>query len=134
MVSRRVIIGKYTDGVTFGMKVALPTYDALAEADDSPNLTFNSNWTNLALPRQLGFAVGPFPTVSISDPGYVPYAETRLFTGGNTIHDDDMLSGFGRVGCAATYGVTRSPLTLAFDLNSGETAIFVIFAVPVLVS
>ncbi|WP_316234676.1 hypothetical protein [Bradyrhizobium sp. SZCCHNR1020] len=140
MVTRRVVIGKYADGVTHGLKVALPGFDALAEPDLSGNLSFNSNWTDMAQPLQLGFANGVTAgtiilgtNVFISDPGYVPYVESRLFSAGATINDDNLEGSPVRVGVGASYNV-RSPLTLHLDIGSGETALYVTYSVPVVVS
>ena len=140
MVSRRVVIGKFADGVTYGMKVGLAGVDALAEDGNSGQLSFNSEWTDIVNVQQVGFVngttLGGFPggaDVLITDPGYVPYAETRRFTGGNVIWDDNIFvsnrSGLGG------YWYQRAPLTLRMPtLASGETALYVILKVPVILS
>jgi len=140
VTSRRVVIGKYADGVTFGLKAALPGFDALAEADISANLSFNSNWTDIAKPLQLGFAagsnVGSIPvgaTVPVTDPGYVPYVEARLISG-VTVNDDTMeTSNPSRIGVGAYY-IQRSPLTLQLDAAAGYQVLYVVYGVPVVLS
>lgn len=149
MVSRRVVIGKYADGVTYGMKVALPGYDAHVEDGDSPNLTFNSEWTDIAYPHMMGFVSGFTATgyqvtrvsVPISDPGYVPWLEARLVSG-NTINDDgpmrlrnnptDPLGPVNEyfVGVGAHFS-SRTPLTLTIPGFAGETVFWLTYKIPV---
>jgi hypothetical protein len=140
MTSRRVVIGKYADGVTYGLKIALPGgFDALTLDDNSGSLSFNSNWTDIVNVQQLGFASGSSSgsiplgvNVSISDPGYVPYVEARIFSG-STINDDDV-DGSIKTGVGAYYN-QRSPLTLRMpSLGAGQTALFLIYLIPVVLS
>lgn len=136
MTSRRIIIGKYADGVTYGLKAALPGFDALAEADNSPNLSFNSTWTDIVPILQSGIAtsVSGRATVAMTDPGYVPYVECRRFESGNTIHDDYLHGAVNQVGVAGYYN-QRSPLTFITQyLSPGEQMIYVAFAVPVVLT
>jgi hypothetical protein len=138
VTTRRVIIGKYADGVTYGLKAALPGFDALTEADNSPNLSFNSNWSDIAPVLQSGIVTVPTGTtivdVLITDPGYVPYVEARKFDGGTTIHDDYLYGAANNIGVAAYYN-RRSPLTLRSSrLNPLDSMIYVVFGVPVVLS
>jgi hypothetical protein len=135
MTSRRVIIGKYADGVTYGLKAALPGFDALAEGDQSPNLSFNSNWNDIVPILQSGIASsGTFAiSVLINDPGYVPYIECRKFESGAVIRDDYLYGAINRVGVAGFY-IRRSPLTFSTQfLNPGDAMIYVVFGTPVVV-
>ncbi|MDD1534554.1 MULTISPECIES: hypothetical protein [unclassified Bradyrhizobium] len=140
MTSRRVIIGKYADGVSLGVKAALPGYDALAESDDSPNLSFNSNWNDIVPIIQSGFltatAAGGAPTdLLVSSPGYVPYVDARKFEGGNLIRDDYT---YGTAPTRIGVGIgwrSASPLTLSvYRLNVGDTCIYVVYGVPVVLT
>jgi hypothetical protein len=138
MTTRRAIIGKYADGVTYGLKAALPGFDALTEADDSPNLSFNSNWTDIVPAIQLGIVTVPTGTsivdVLINDPGYVPYVECRRFESGSVIHDDYLYGAVSNIGVAAYYN-RRSPLTLrSARINPLDSFIYVVFATPVVLS
>lgn len=136
MTSRRVIIGKYADGVTYGLKAALPGFDALTEADDSPNLSFNSNWADIVPIIQTGIASSAtfLIDVLISDPGYVPYVECRRFESGTTIHDDYLYGAPNKIGVGAYYNL-RSPLTLRVtSLNPGDALIYAVFGAPVILS
>lgn len=140
MTSRRVVIGKYADGVTFGLKVALPGYDALAEADDSANLSFNSNWSDIVPIIQTGIASipsgGTSTTVLVTDPGYVPYLEGRKFDSGTTIHDDYLYGATNRIGISL-YWIQRSPLTFCAtftNIGAGDPFIYVVFGTPVVLT
>jgi hypothetical protein len=136
MTTRRAIIGKYADGVTYGLKTALPGFDALTEGDNSPNLSFNSNWSDIAPVLQSGIltSTGTFSDVLINDPGYVPYVEARRFEAGAVIHDDYLYGALNKIGVAAYYN-QRSPLTLRTQsLTAGDQMIYVIFGVPVVLS
>ncbi|MEY9358943.1 hypothetical protein ABH994_001664 [Bradyrhizobium yuanmingense] len=140
MTSRRVIIGKYADGVTYGLKAALPGYDALTLDDNSGSLSFNSKWTDIAPVLQAGFLTstassGVPTTVAVGHPGYVPYVEARKFEGGAVIRDDYIYGDAPvRIGVGAWWR-GYSPLLLAISrLNAGDTCIYVVYGVPVSLS
>lgn len=99
MPTRRVVIGKYNDGVNFGLRASLPGIDALTGDSNDGGFSFDSNWTDIANVIQTGFiaainAGGAFVSTSISfvDPGYKPFVEFRQLIGGNTVQDDYTLA------------------------------------------
>lgn len=92
-MSRRMIRGKYNDGVTIGMRISLTPCDALTDDSSIPGqFAFDSTWTDIIHPVLKS-------TVSFSGAnndgnqtiphslGYTPFVEVRLFNG-NTVWDD----------------------------------------------
>jgi hypothetical protein len=101
MSGRRVVIGKYNDGVTIGLRVSLPGVDALTgDSSDPGNFSFDSEWTDIAQIHQVsltsrttytqpwgtGLVVTGFRTTWPAL-GYKPFVETRLYSAG-VIYDD----------------------------------------------
>jgi hypothetical protein len=140
LVDRRVVIGKFADGVTYGLRVGMPNVDALLEDGNSSRLSFNSEWTDMVSVLQVGFAYGSSSgsvatgvEVSVTNPGYPPYVEARRFTSGNTMWDDNIFvsnrSGIGQIWSSIT------PLTLKMPaLASGEIALYVVYKIPVILA
>lgn len=102
-MTRRVVLGKYNDGVTIGLRVSLPGFDALTDSSVDPGkFSFDSEWTDIAQIHQVGLISRttsiPLPwsggvvtidgyTTTWSALGYKPFIENRLYTSG-TIYDD----------------------------------------------
>jgi hypothetical protein len=89
-MTARVAIGNLGGG-KFGLRSTLPGYDVLTEPENSANLSFDSNWTNLVSVRQAGVVSYPWidqiGSVFFMDTGYAPIAEARYYSG-NVVYDD----------------------------------------------
>lgn len=108
MATRRVVIGRQSDG-SYGLRSSVTGYDALAaDGNDSDKLSFNSDWTNLLKIHAVGIAstgvrqylgtspaIIPFPALS-----YVPFAEARSMSG--DVVFDDFLIPHGLTGGGST--------------------------------
>jgi hypothetical protein len=134
MTSRRVILGKYNDGVSYGMRVSLSGFDALTEDGSSGVISFDSNWDDLAYVHQIGIVSGPLPSVSIANPGgYVPFVEVRQIQG-SLISDDStgLPATAGGYGMAAYYSSTDpAALVLGLPLTAPMQAIYLVYKIPV---
>lgn len=101
-MSRRVVLGKFNDGVTIGLRVSLPGWDALLDDSSGPGkFSFDSTWTDIAQIHQVNLtsrsttiSVPPFAGATIdgfkitwSALGYKPFVETRLFQSGQIFDD-----------------------------------------------
>lgn len=137
-MSRRVLIGKYNDGVTYGLRVSLPGVDVLTgDSSDATQFSFDSNWTDIA---QL-VAVGTISVPILASPGYVdaffpslgyyPFCEARRISG-NVINDDYFK---GVTGTSGVQGVPTEIMTdrLRFnmDIDSAYNAVYVVYNVAV---
>ena len=96
-MSRRVVIGQYADGVNYGLRVSLATYDALLDnSNDAGKFSFDSNWTDIVKIHQAGIATIaastsiPLNSLPFPDLGYIPFFEARMVNG--TIINDDYVS------------------------------------------
>jgi hypothetical protein len=103
-MTRRVVLGKYNDGVTFGLRVSLQGIDALIDDSDNPGFSFDSEWTDIvqtlaigllsytAYSVDIGFGGGVTALngykVNWTNPGYKCFMEARLIQPGGTIRDD----------------------------------------------
>jgi hypothetical protein len=84
MAVRRAILGKYNDG-TFGLRCSLPGADAAFGSDDQ--MSFDSNWTDIAKIHQVGIATSSFSKIPFPNLGYKPFMEVRRLDG-TTVYDD----------------------------------------------
>ena len=144
MVSRRVVIGKYNDGVTYGLRVSLPGHDALTEDSNFGSFSFDSNWSDIVQTAQMGIFIGPprhqdpFTgsiiydgprSIPFTDLGYVPYVEVRALVG-STIYDDyvpwlTITTGAFGVGAVATRGAIFP------EISAGNRVLYLIYKIPV---
>jgi hypothetical protein len=150
-MDRRVIIGKYNDGVHFGLRCTLPGFDALTGDSSQGGFSFDSEWTNMAQLLQSGLYVGPTyggldssgniiyigsRTIPFANQGYIPYVEIRAYSG-DTIYDDlvpwatDTTGKFGVGAIVTTTTIAPSLVNGQPGLNSGQQVLYVIYKVPV---
>jgi hypothetical protein len=133
MTVPRVILGKYNDGVTIGMRSSLQGFNALTESPDSGGMSFDSTWTDIASALQVGIVSAPSSgftiTVNFTSPGYVPFCEVRMVQG-DTVFDDGV---FGS-GTSAVFGVGAvigtSTITIP-NRTLGVAYIYTILNIPV---
>lgn len=87
----RVLIGKYNDGVTFGLRCSLPGINAVTDSSAGGDFSFDSSWTDISKIHQVG--LGTFPSsdtqesVFFSSLGYAPFFEIRRYVS-NVVYDD----------------------------------------------
>jgi hypothetical protein len=128
-MAQRVVIGKYNDGVTYGLRVSLPGIDALTGDSSGGDFSFDSQWTDIAKTLLVGIATAASTTISVSwvSPGYIPYGEFRYISG-NSVYDDYFGSlranGIGAI--LTTGGATLTPVP------SGASCLYVIHQIPVM--
>lgn len=128
MTSRRAIIGKYSDGVSYGVRCALPGFDSYTDA--GPGLSFDSNWTDLLKLHAAGIASFPDVTqglqsyVYFPDVGYAPFVEVRKVVG-NVVYDDF----FSDTSYGASLQIARN--FLYGGIPGGAAVLYVVFRVPV---
>jgi hypothetical protein len=126
-MARRVVIGAQNDG-SYGLRVALPGVDALGVGGDSPGLSFNSNWADIAQTYLVGTAfVSANPSTIVGWPslGYIPYVEVRQISGG-VVFDDGVFSSTNGVGAVITStGLTNGMLPI------GSACIYMVMKIPV---
>ncbi len=107
-MARRVCIGHLPDG-NYGMWVSAPGVDVMTVADplDGNQLTFNSNWTDIAKVHQSGVADSDpsNPFLAWPDLGYKPFMEVRLVTGGRVYDDSFSSIDIGSASIAFTNGL-----------------------------
>lgn len=90
-MTRRVVLGKQQNG-GYALRVSLPGVDALTADANNPNqLSFNSDWTDLARIHQMGQAyvyAAPPPTtyVYFLALGGIPFVECKYIDA--YVHDD----------------------------------------------
>ena len=79
---QRLLIGKYADGVTYGMKLSVPAQDVLTTTGE--NLIFDTTWAGAGSIHQTGVTtVGTtitFPTMS-----YIPMVFAVAYSGSTTV-------------------------------------------------
>lgn len=143
MSTRRVVIGKYNDGVNFGLRVSLPGFDALTDDSNGGGFSFDSNWTDIANVIQTGIVSavgggGSFVSTSISfvNPGYKPFVEFRQLASGSTVRDDYALE------WAFTGALASDNPHIGYGVNIGagvinctgffipDQAVYVIYKIP----
>jgi hypothetical protein len=128
-MSRRSVIGKYNDGVNFGVRVSLPGFDALTGDSNGGGFSFDSNWSDISQALMVGTVTKPTGSVSVAFPnqGYVPYCEVRQISG-NVVFDDGIWGSFQH-GIGAQ--VTPSILNIAVG-GAGTAFLFAIYKIPVM--
>lgn len=130
---RRVCIGALPDG-SYGMWVSAPGVDVMTITDplDSNQLTFNSNWTDIAKVHQSGVASSNSsnPFLAWPDLGYKPFVEIRLVEGGRIF--DDTFTG-GEIGIAPTiFQNGLRPLSRAYPgMATDFVFVYVAYKIPV---
>jgi len=89
MAGRRVVLGKFDDGVTFGLRVSLPGFDALAGSSAGGDFSFDSTWTDITKLHQIGLFSFATTQVSIffTNQGFPPFLEIRRYVS-NVVYDD----------------------------------------------
>lgn len=127
MSTPAVVIGKYLDGVAYGLKCSLPGFNALTDDDGDPSkFSFNSEWTDIVKPHAIGIV--PFP--SFDTPVYFPALPYRPFYEirkmvGNVVYDDHayILDGNRRIGIQTD--ITTNTLRLIHP--PGNSVLYVIY-------
>lgn len=128
MSSNRVVLGKYNDGVTFGLRVSLPGIDALTGDSSGGDFSFDSSWTDIVHTLQIGlvtFASGN-TVVSFVNPGYIPYVEAHLLSG-NSVYDD-YYGTFTPNGA----GNILTPSNFTTSGAAGAQFIYIVYKIPVM--
>lgn len=128
-MTRRLVIGKFNDGVNFGLRCSLPGVDALTADSSSEGFSFDSSWSDISQALLIGAATSP-PSgtlvVSFPNQGYIPFAEIRK-TVGNAVYDD---ASFGlQIGIAAQLTATTLD---AKALPANTACIYIIHKIPVM--
>lgn len=130
MSTDRVNIGRYANGSTMGLRVALPGFSAFTAPDDPNQISFDSEWSDLVKVHQVGIAsFSPnFPgsvTVLFPNLGYNPFVEVRKMVG-TTIYDDFYIS--TRAGIGMTISTDRIVYASA---DPAFTFIYAVYRIPV---
>lgn len=130
MTGRRVVVGKFNDGVTFGLRVSLSGIDALIDSSANGDFSFDSTWTDIAQVNALGTATSSGGAISVTFPnqGYVPFLEMRRIESGNILHDD-WLDATWKWGSGSV--VDTSSLTTPSTLAAGVQILYVVYKIPV---
>lgn len=136
MSGRRVVLGKYNDGVTFGLRVSHAGVDALTGDSSGEGFAFDSNWSDIAKLHVVGVASEVFNGVSytidatIPSLGYKPFAEIRRLES-NVVRDDYWTS----TAPSGGYGFFSSNTAIRCGFGSpsptGHQALYVVYAIPV---
>jgi hypothetical protein len=128
-MSRRSVIGKYADGVNFGVRVSLRGVDALNDDSNGGGFSFDSNWSDISQALMIGTVTKGAAAVSVAFPnqGYVPFCEVRQIAG-NVVFDDGQWGSFQH-GIGAQ--VTTSILNIAVGA-AGTSFLFAIYKIPVM--
>lgn len=148
MGTRRVVLGRYNDGLTIGLRVSLPGYDALTDdSSEAGKFSFDSEWTDIVEVHQVSLsarqtAISIYPHVGVTIDGwlltwpalgYKPFVEARVLNG-NTIYDDYM-SVSAVAGWHSGHGgqiLTPEPNQMYIQGGqSGEQMLSIIYKVPV---
>lgn len=135
----RAVIGKYNDGVTYGLKVSLPGINALTDDDnDGTKFSFNSQWSDFVKIHAIGIATINVPdyagsltgsvTINFTALAYKPFLEIRRYVG-NVVWDD-----YARGGNVSGYFTVVTSSSARVSGPLGETALYMVFRIPVPVS
>ncbi|MGY3605661.1 MULTISPECIES: hypothetical protein [unclassified Bradyrhizobium] len=126
-MARRVVLGKYADGVNYGLRVSLPGTDAYLGNSNAGGFSFDSNWTDIVQTLMVGTST----TASLPswpNQGYTPYVEVRQISG-SVVFDDGVYASGHQVGIAATV----LPTGISSVRNVGTISIlYAVFKLPVL--
>lgn len=132
-MARRVAIGHLPDG-SEGMWVSAPGVDVMTVSDpnDSNQLTFNSNWTDIAKVHQSGVATSNAsnPFLAWPDLGYKPFLEIRGVVGGRVF--DDLFTS-NEIGIAPlVFSNGLRPLSRSYPgMATDFTYVYVAYKIPV---
>lgn len=136
MAGRRVVLGKFNDGVTFGLRVSHAGVDALTGDSSGEGFAFDSSWSDIAKLHVVGIASEAFNGVTytiaatIPSLGYKPFAEVRRLES-NVVRDDYWTASAPSGG----YGNFLSNTSLLCGFSSlsptGHQALYVVYAIPV---
>jgi hypothetical protein len=81
-MAQRLVIGKYADGVTYGMKLSIPGTDVLSA--DPDDLIFDSTWAAAGSVHQTGVTtIGS--TIAFPSLSYRPMLLAIAYSGSSTI-------------------------------------------------
>jgi hypothetical protein len=128
-MARRVVLGKYADGVNYGLRVSLPGVDAYLASSSAGGFSFDSNWTDIVKTHMVGTAVLP-SLPSWTDLGYKPYVEIRQISG-SVVLDDGVYGSGHQVGIAAT--INNTGLSgVSGAIAAGSSIIYAVFRLPIL--
>ena len=144
MVTRRVVLGKYNDGFTYGMRVALPGHDALTEDSNLGSFSFDSNWNDIVQVAQFGTFTGPSwhqdsqgtivfdgpRTVAFTDLGYIPYVEARALVG-SAIYDDYVPWSTASTGNFGVGAASQRGSIFFANLPAGNVVLYLVYKVPI---
>lgn len=131
MVDKRVLIGKYNDNVSFGLRTSRPGIDALTDSSAGGDFTFDSEWTDITKTLQISSAVTDASgnvTIPYTNPGYIPFVEVRYVTG-NRVHDD--YAGGSRGSYGANMNIHTSDLQIVLCAVNA-TFLYIIYRIPVM--
>lgn len=145
-MTRRVVLGKYADGVTFGLRVSLAGVDALTGDSSTGDFSFDSEWTDVAKIHMVGIASWSATAFTIPNPpnppinvpgfavnwsalGYMPFIEVRTLVS-NVVFDDFFNTSFP----SGFYVGPSSGLPNGFTLATSDSSmqlLYIIYAIPV---
>lgn len=129
-MSRRVVIGKYNDGVTYGLRCSLPGYDALTDSSAGGDFSFDSSWTDISKIHQVGLVSFATTQANVfwTSLGYMPFLEIRKYVG-NVVYDDYWNS-FLPYGADA-FLFTDANLRVNNPAGAAATFMYIIYKIPV---
>lgn len=127
MSTPAAVLGKYANGTTYGLKTSLPGINALTDDDTDPSkFSFNSEWTDIVRPHQIGIASFPANLTTIFFPGlaFRPFYEVRRVIG-SVIYDDRFVGSPQAPWVGMFSDVSTNALTLIAP--PGGSAMYVIY-------
>jgi hypothetical protein len=137
VTGRRVVLGKFNDGVTYGLRVSHAGVDALTGDSSGEGFAFDSSWSDIAKLHVVGIATevvvaGPFYVIqgTIPDLGYKPFAEFRKLES-NVVRDDYWISTAPSGGYHNFYSNTQFACGFSNLSPTGNAALYVVYRIPV---
>ena len=124
----RLLLGKYNDGVTYGMKLSIPGHDVMTAVGDK--LIFDTQWLGSGAVHQTGVTTMG-NSVAFPSMGYIPMAYAVTYGGSGQVFDSYWTERYPesrrwatdyttRVAAGALYTITTN--TISFPtLPSGFT-------------